>query len=95
MINVYIKDDYSIAIVGHGTDEACSRVSTVFQVAVKFFKDKAKECEINGGYSSLILEKLTKAEKEQYELFVECFKDLQELYPRTMKFADERITAND
>lgn len=69
-------------INGHGaTNEVCARVSTVFQLFVKFISKKIKEQEIKNGYSMVQFAELNKGENEIFNTIINSFSELKELYP--------------
>lgn len=92
MIQVVITNG-GVKIDGHSATEYCARVSTLFQTMAKLFSDKITDGKVGTGVSYLELDylKLNKAQKENYKCFVECFIDLSNLYPNTIKL-DNKFT---
>lgn len=84
MIRVTVSE-VGLKVMGHANNEACARISTVFQVTCVLLEKKIKNKKEQTGVSIVEFENLTKAEEQIYGKIIVVLDELATLYPSRIR----------
>ena len=88
-INIYITQT-GLSVVGHGTNEPCTRISTIFQILIALLESKIDTLEETSGLSSVVFSPLTKSEQKIFDRIIALVLSLPDLYPRSFEITNNR-----